>query len=125
MVHPAFLLAVLAGKLFLAFKAGQKYSANSISEAAKKEMEEMHIPQDYADNLIGKIMSRIKDKDIEIGDFVEIMKSVYEDIKENVDSGITAVTEKTAGLTDKFRASMADLLVDAALFLSPKKKEQN
>ena len=123
MVHPVLLLAVLAGKLFLAFKAGQKYSANSISEAAKKEMEEMHIPQDYADNLIGKIMSRIKDKDIEVGDFIEIAKSVFADISNNVSSGVSIVTEKATILTDKTRASFADLLLDAALFLSPKKKE--
>lgn len=123
MVHPVLLLAVLAGKLFLAFKAGQKYSANSISEAAKKEMEEMHIPQDYADNLIGKIMSRIKDKDIEVGDFIEIAKSVFADISDNVSSGVSIFAEKATILTDKTRASFADLLLDAALFLSPKKKE--
>lgn len=123
MAHPVLLLAVLAGKLFLAFKAGQKYSANSISEAAKKEMEEMHIPQDYANDLMGKIMSRIKDKDIEVGDFIEIAKSVFADLSDNVSSGISVATEKAATLTDKARASFADLLLDAALLLSPKKKE--
>lgn len=122
MAHPVLLLALIAGKLFLAFKAGQKYSTSSISEAAKKEMEDMHIPKEYADDLISKIMLRIKDREIEVGDFIKIMKSVFEDLKDKTGLGISTVSEKATDLTDKVRASLADLLVDAALFLSPKKK---
>lgn len=122
MVHPLFLLGIIAAKLYVLFKAGQKQSMDKMKEAAEKELRELNVPKDFAEDIISGVQERMKKEEATPEEFIKALKEVFDEMSEGAKRKFDSALNSFADMTKEARKGFADLLRKVADGLGEREK---